>query len=168
MAILKLTWLPWQPDNATSSGCPLVFKTRPIMFWSMPNQPYVGRIALCTRKKWRNKALLRYSVQCTQYTLSICTLYTFSAYMFKITMTLVCTISIGKVFNRVLNFISVLSVLIYNSVLMCNNVLMSNNVLIMYNSVLMYGSVITNPGQNATNQTRTECHKTKTGQNATE
>ena len=63
-----------------------------------------------------------YIVQCTQYTLSICTLYTFSAYMFKITMTLVCTISIGKVFNRVLNFISVSSVLIYNSVLMYNNV----------------------------------------------
>ena len=105
-----------------------------------------------TAKKWRNKALLRYSVQCTQYTLSICTLYTFSAYMFKITMTLVCTISIGKVFNSVLNFISVL---MYNNVLMCN-------------SVLMYGSVITNPGQNATNQTRTKCHKTKTGQNATE
>ena len=128
----------------------------------MPNQPYVGRIALCTRKKWRNKALLRYSVQCTQYTLSICTLYTFSAYMFKITMTLVCTISIGKVFNSVLNFISVL---MYNNVLMCNNFLM-------HNSVLMYGSVITNPGQNATgqnatNQTRTKCHKTKTGQNAT-
>ena len=81
--------------------------------------------------------------------------------MFKITMTLVCTISIGKVFKRVLNFISVLSVLMYNSVLMCNNFLM-------YNSVLMYGSVITNPGQNATNQTRTKCHKTKTGQNATE
>ena len=81
--------------------------------------------------------------------------------MFKITMTLVCTISIGKLFNRVLNFISVLSVLMYNNVLMCNNVLM-------YNSVLMYGSVITNPGQNATNQTRTKCHKTKTGQNATE
>ena len=60
-----------------------------------------------------------YIVQCTQYTLSICTLYTFSVYMFKITMTLVC---IGKVFNRVLNFISVSSVLIYNSVLMCNNV----------------------------------------------
>ena len=114
--------------------------------------------------KWRNKALLRYSVQCTQYTLSTCTLYTFSAYMFKITMTLVCTISIGKVFNSVLNFISVLmrnSVLMYNNVLMCNNVLM-------HNSVLMYGSVITNPGQNATNQTRTKCHKTKTGQNATE
>ena len=124
-------------------------------------------------KKWRNKALLRYSVQFTQYTLPICTLYTFSAYMFKITMTLACTISIGKVFNRVLNFISVLSVLIYNSVLMCNNVLMYNNVLmsnnvLMYNSVLMYGSVITNPRQNATNQTWTECHKTKTGQNATE
>ena len=88
-------------------------------------------------------------------------------------MTLVCTISIGKVFKRVLNFISVLSVLMYNSVLMCNNVLMYNNVLmcnnvLMYNSVLMYGSVITNPGQNATNQTRTKCHKTKTGQNATE
>ena len=64
-----------------------------------------------------------YIVQCTQYTLSICTLYTFSAYMFKITMTLVYTISIGKVFNRVLNFIFVSSVLIYNSVLMCNNVL---------------------------------------------
>ena len=116
-----------------------------------------------TAKKWRNKALLRYSVQCTQYTLSICTLYTFSAYLFKITMTLVCTISIGKVFNSVLNFISVL---MYNSVLMCNNVLM-------HNSVLMYGSVITNPGQNATgqnatNQTRTKCHKTKTEQNATE
>ena len=124
-------------------------------------------------KKRRNKALLRYSVQCTQYTLSICTLYTFSAYMIKITMTLVCTISICKVFNRVLNFISVL---MYNSVLMCNNVLM-------HNSVLMYGSVITNPGQNATgqnatgqnatgqnatNQTRKKCHKTKTGQNATE
>ena len=81
-------------------------------------------------------------------------------------MALVCTIGIGKVFNRVLNFISVLSVLMYNNVLMCNNVLM-------YNSVLMYGSVITNPGQNATgqntiNQTRTNCHKTKTGQNATE
>ena len=123
-----------------------------------------------TAKKWRNKALLRYSVQCTQYTLSICTLYTFSAYMFKITMTLVCTISIGKVFNSVLNFISVLmynSVLMRNSVLMYNNVLMCNNVL-MHNSVLMYGSVITNPGQNATNQTRTKCHKTKTGQNATE
>ena len=73
-------------------------------------------------------------------------------------MTLVCTISIGKVFNSVLNFISVL---MYNNVLMCNNVLM-------HNSVLMYGSVITNPGQNATNQTRTKCHKTKTGQNATE
>ena len=76
--------------------------------------------------------------------------------MFKITMTLVCTISIGKVFNRVLHFIFVLSVLMYNTVLMCNNVLM-------YNSVLMYGSVITNPrqnatGQNATNQTRTKCH----------
>ena len=111
-----------------------------------------------TAKKWRNKALLRYSVQCTQYTLSICTLYTFSAYMFKITMTLVCTISIGKVFNSVLNFISVL---MYNNALMCNNVLM-------HNSVLMYSSVITNPGQNATNQTRTKCHKTKTGQNATE
>ena len=122
-----------------------------------------------TAKKLRNKALLRYSVQCTQYTLSICTLYTFSAYMIKITITLVCTISIGKVFNRVLNFISVL---MYNSVLMCSNVLMCNNVL-MHNSVLMYGSVITNPGQNATgqnatNQTRTKCHKTKTGQNATE
>ena len=126
-------------------------------------------------KKWRNKALLRYSVQFTQYTLPICTLYTFSAYMFKITMTLVCTISIGKVFNSVLSFISVL---MYNSVLMCNNVLMYNNVLmcnnvLMHNSVLMYGSVITNPGQNATgqnatNQTRTKCHKTKTGQNATE
>ena len=76
-------------------------------------------------------------------------------------MTLVCTISIGKVFNRVLNFISVLSVL------MCNNFLMYNNVL-MCNNVLMYNSVITNPGQNATNQTRTKCHKTKTGQNATE
>ena len=68
-------------------------------------------------------------------------------------MTLVCTISIGKVFNRVLNFISVLSVLMYNSVLMCNNVLMYNNVLmcnnvLKHNSVLMYGSVITNPGQN--------------------
>ena len=50
---------------------------------------------------------------------------------------------------------------------MCNNVLMYNNVL-MCNNVLMYGSVITNPGQNATNQTRTKCHKTKTGQNATE
>ena len=123
-----------------------------------------------TAKKWRNKALLRYSVQCTQYTLSIFTLYTFSVYMFKITMTLVCTISIGKVFNSVLNSISVL---MYNSVLMCNNVLMYNNVLmcnnvLMHNSVLMYGSVITNPGQNATNQTRTRCHKTKTGQNATE
>ena len=85
-------------------------------------------------------------------------------------MTLVCTISIGKVFNSVLNFISVLmynSVLMRNSVLMYNNVLMCNNVL-MHNSVLMYGSVITNPGQNATNQTRTKCHKTKTGQNATE
>ena len=70
-------------------------------------------------------------------------------------MALVCTISIGKVFIRVLNFISVLSVLMYNNVLMCNN-------------VLMYNSVITNPGQNATNQTRTKCHKTKTGQNATE
>ena len=121
-----------------------------------------------TAKMWRNKALLRYSVQCKQYTLSICTLYTFSAYMFKITMTLVCTISIGKVFNSVSNFISVL---MYNSVLMCNNVLMYNNVL-MHNRVLMYGSVITNPGQNATgqnatNQTRTKCHKTKTGQNAT-
>ena len=136
----------------------------------MPNQPYVGRIALCTRKKRRNKVLLRYSVQCTQYTLSICTLCTFSAYIFKITMTLVCTISIGKVFNSVLNFISFL---MYNSVLMCNNVLMYNNVLmcnnvLMHNSVLMYGSVITNPGQNATgqnatNQTRTKCHKTKTG-----
>ena len=118
-----------------------------------------------TAKKLRNKALLRYSVQCTQYTLSICTLYTFSAYMIKITMTLVCTISIGKVFNSVLNFISVL---MYNSVLMCNYVLMYNNVLmcnnvLMHNSVLMYGSVITNPGQNATNQTRTKCHKTKTG-----
>ena len=120
-----------------------------------------------TAKKWRNKALLRYSVQCTQYTLSICTLYTFSAYMFKITMTLVCTISIGKVFNSLLNFISVL-MYNYNSVLMCNNVFM-------HNSVLMYGSVITNPGQNATrhgqnatSQTRTKCHKTKTGQNATE
>ena len=121
-------------------------------------------------KKWRNKALLRYSVQFTQYTLPICALYTFSAYMFKITMTLVCTISIGKVFNRVLNFISVLSVLIYNSVLMCNNVLMYNNVLmsnnvLMYNSVLMYGSVITNPRQNATNQTRTECHRIRMHQN---
>ena len=63
-----------------------------------------------------------YIVQCTQYTLSICTLYTFSVYMLKITMTLVCTISIGKVFNRILNLISVSSVLIYNSVLMCNNV----------------------------------------------
>ena len=75
--------------------------------------------------------------------------------MFKITMTLVCTISISKVFNRILNFISVLSVLMYNSVLMCNNVLMYNNVLIcnnvlMYNSVLIYGSVITNPEQNVT------------------
>ena len=79
-------------------------------------------------------------------------------------MKLVCTISIGKVFNSVSNFISVL---MYNSVLMCNNVLMYNNVL-MHNRVLMYGSVITNPGQNATNQTRTKCHKTKTGQNATE
>ena len=54
----------------------------------------------------------------------------------------------------------------YNNVLMCNNFLM-------HNSVLMYGSVITNPGKNATgqnvsNQTRTKCHKTKTGQNATE
>ena len=66
-------------------------------------------------------------------------------------MTLVCTISIGKVFNSVLNFISVL---MYNSVLMCNNVLM-------HNSVLMYGSVITNPGQNATNQTRTNVTKRK-------
>ena len=77
-----------------------------------------------------------YIVQCTQYTLSICTLYTFSAYMFKITMTLVCTISIGKVFNRVLNFISVSSVLIYNSVLMCNNVLLYNNVLIRLSMIL--------------------------------
>ena len=64
-----------------------------------------------------------YIVRCTQYTLSICTLYTFSAYMFKITMTLVCTISIGKVFNRVLDFISVSSVLIYKFVLMFSNVL---------------------------------------------
>ena len=75
-----------------------------------------------TAKKWRNKALLRYSVQCTQYTLSICT---FSAYMIEITMTLVCTISIDKMFNRVLNFISVLSVLMYNSVLMCNHDLLN-------------------------------------------
>ena len=115
-----------------------------------------------TAKKWRNKALLRWNVQCTQCTLSIRILNTFSAYnyMFKITMTLVCTISIGncKVFNRVLNFISVLSVLMYNSVLMCNNVLM-------YNSVLMYGSVITNPGKNATNQTRTKCHRIRMHQN---
>ena len=91
-------------------------------------------------------------VQCTQYTLSICTLYTctFSAYMIKIIMTLVCTISIGKVFNSISNFISVL---MYNSILdlMCNKVLMYNNVL-MCNNVLMYGSVITNPGQNATGQ----------------
>ena len=71
-----------------------------------------------------------YIVQCIQYTLSICTLYTFSAHMFKITMTLVCTISISKVFNRVLNFISVSSVLTYNSGLMCNNVLIYNNILI--------------------------------------
>ena len=59
-----------------------------------------------------------YSVQCTLYTVHtvyiICTLYTFSVYMFRITMTLTCTISIGKVFNSVLNFISVSSVLMYN------------------------------------------------------
>ena len=54
-----------------------------------------------------------------------------------------------------------------NNVLMYNNVLMCNNVL-MYNSVLMYGSAIMNPRQNATNQTRTKCHKTKTRQNATD
>ena len=77
-----------------------------------------------------------YIVQCTQYTLSICTLYIFSAYMFKIIMTFVITISIGKVFNRVLNFISVSSVLIYNRVLMCNNVLMYNNVLIRLSMIL--------------------------------
>ena len=74
-------------------------------------------------------------------------------------MTLFCTISIGKVFNSVLNFISVL---MYNSVLMCNNVLM-------HNSVITNPSVTTNAtAQNVTNQTRTKCHKTKTGQNATE
>ena len=71
-----------------------------------------------------------YIVQCTQYTLSICTLYTFSAYMFKITMTLVCTISIGRVFNRVLNFISL------SSVLMSNNVLLYNKVLIRLSMIL--------------------------------
>ena len=51
MEILNFTWLPWQPDTVTGSGCPPVFKTRPIMFWSMHNQPYVGRIAFCRRKK---------------------------------------------------------------------------------------------------------------------
>ena len=64
-----------------------------------------------------------YSVQCTLYTVHtvyICTLYTFSACMFRITMTLVCTISIGRVFNRILNLISVSSVLMYNNVLMYN------------------------------------------------
>ena len=64
-------------------------------------------------------------------------------------MTLVCTISIGKVFNSVLNFISVL---MYNSVLM-------------HNSVLMYGSVITNPGQNATGQNVTKRKPEKMPQN---
>ena len=38
----------------------------------MHNQPYVGRIALCTRKKtakiWRNKALLRYYILLTKIT----------------------------------------------------------------------------------------------------
>ena len=87
----------------------------------MHNQPYVGRIALCTRKKLLKNGEIRhfyvtvYNVHSTHclyvhYTLSVHT------YMFKITMILVCTISIGKVFNRVLNFISVSSVLMYNSV----------------------------------------------------
>ena len=60
MEILKFTWLPWQPGNATWSGYPLVFKTRPIMFWSMHNQSYVGRIALCTRKKLLKSGEIRH------------------------------------------------------------------------------------------------------------
>ena len=60
MEILKFTWLPWQPDTVTGSGYPPVFKTRPIMFWSMDNKPYVGRIALGARKKLLKSSEIRH------------------------------------------------------------------------------------------------------------
>ena len=43
-------------------------KTRPIMFWSMHNQSYVGCIALCTRKKLLKSGEIRGFYGHTWYT----------------------------------------------------------------------------------------------------
>ena len=60
MEILNFTWLPWQPDTVNGSAYSPVFKTRPIMFGSMHNQPYVGRRALGTRKKLLKSGEIRH------------------------------------------------------------------------------------------------------------
>ena len=69
MEILNIAWLPWQPDTVTGSGYPPVFKTRSIMFGPMHNQPYVGRITLCTRKKLLKSGEIKafYGIFCSSF-----------------------------------------------------------------------------------------------------